>query len=170
MEFALPVTPAAETAIDEWLAGAGLKPRRRLVVLNPGAGRPDKRWPLTHYTELARRLVQDAGAHVVVAWGPGEEPAARAIAAGAPATAAPPTDLTTLPALLRRASVMVAADTGPLHMAAALGVACVGLYGPTSAERNGPYGTGHRVLVSPDRTLAALAPSSVLGAAMDLLG
>jgi heptosyltransferase-1 len=159
MQFALPVTPAAETAIDEWLAGAGLKAGRRLVVLNPGAGRPDKRWPLTHHTELARRLVQDAGAHVV-----------RAIAAGAPATAAPPTDLTTLPALLRRASVMVAADTGPLHMAAALGTPCVGLYGPTSAERNGPYGTGHRTLVSPDRTLAAVAPSSVLAAVLDLLG
>jgi lipopolysaccharide heptosyltransferase I len=170
MEFTLPVTPAAETIIDEWLAGAGLKPRRRLVVLNPGAGRPDKRWPLTHYTELARRLVQDAGAHVVVTWGPGEEAAARAIAGGAPATAAPPTDLTTLPALLRRASVMVAADTGPLHMAAALGTPCVGLYGPTSAERNGPYGPGHRALVSPDRALATLAPSSVLPAVMDLLG
>jgi lipopolysaccharide heptosyltransferase I len=170
LEFRLPVTPAAEAAIDEWLAGAGLKPRRRLVVLNPGAGRPDKRWPLAHHTELARRLVQDAGAHVVVTWGPGEEAAARAIAAGAPATAAPPTDLTTLPALLRRASVMVAADTGPLHMAAALGTPCVGLYGPTSAERNGPYGPGHRTLVSADGTLAALAPSSVLAAVMDLLG
>jgi lipopolysaccharide heptosyltransferase I len=170
LEFTLPVTPAAETAIDEWLAGAGLKPGRRLVVLNPGAGRPDKRWPLTHHAELARRLVQDAGAHVVVTWGPGEESAARAIAAGAPATAAPPTDLTTLPALLRRASVMVAADTGPLHMAAALGTPCVGLYGPTSAERNGPYGPGHRTLVSPDRTLATLAPSSVLAAVMDVLG
>src|SRR5204862_6330995 len=45
LQFSLPVVPAAEARVDEWLAGAGLKPQRRLVVLNPGAGRADKRWP-----------------------------------------------------------------------------------------------------------------------------
>ena len=68
------------------------------------------------------------------------------------------------------ASVVVAADTGPLHMAAALGTPCVGLYGPTSATRNGPYGAGHRTLTSPDGTMAALAPASVLAAVVEALG
>jgi lipopolysaccharide heptosyltransferase I len=170
LEFHLPVTPAAEAAMEQWLAARGLKPHRRLVVLNPGAGRADKRWPVEHFGTLARRLTQDAGAHVLVTWGPGEERAAAAIAAAAPAALAPPTDLTTLPALLRRASVMVAADTGPLHVAAALGVPCVGLYGPTAAARNGPYGPGHRALASPDGTMGALAPAAVLAAVVEALG
>ena len=168
LDFSLPVTPAAETAMDEWLAAAGLKPHRRLVVLNPGAGRPDKRWPVTHFADLARRLA-DAEAHVVVTWGPGEEADAHAIAAASPARLAPPTDLATLTALLRRASVMVAADTGPLHMAAGLGTPCVGLYGPTSAVRNGPFGGGHRTLTSAGGTLAGLPPEAVAAVVVEVL-
>jgi lipopolysaccharide heptosyltransferase I len=142
LEFRLPVTPAAESAMEEWLAAAGVKPHRRLVVLNPGAGRADKRWPVEHFAALARKLTQDAGAHVLVTWGPGEEAAARAIVAAAAATLAPPTDLETLPALLRRASAMVAADTGP----------------------------GHRALSSPDGTMRALSPAAVLAAVVEALG
>jgi lipopolysaccharide heptosyltransferase I len=168
-EFALPVAPAAETAMDEWLASVGLKPHCRLVVLNPGAGRADKRWPVAHFADLARRL-PDVDARTVVTWGPGEEAEARAIVAASPATLAPPTDLHALPALLRRASVMVAADTGPLHMAAALGTPCVGLYGPTSAVRNGPFGAGHRALTGGDGTLAALSPAAVAAAVIEALG
>jgi lipopolysaccharide heptosyltransferase I len=169
LEFALPAAPAAEAAMDEWLAAAGLKPHRRLVVLNPGAGRPDKRWPVERFAALAR-LLHEADAHAVVTWGPGEEAAARAIVAASPAVAAPPTDLFALAALLRRASVMVAADTGPLHMAAALGTPCVGLYGPTSAARNGPYGAGHRALAAPGGALASLAAATVAAAVVEALG
>lgn len=169
--FELAVDPAAEARIDAWLASSGLKPRQRLVVLNPGAGRPDKRWPVAHLATLARGLGHEAAAQVVVSWGPGEEGAARAIVAGGGGVVlAPPTDLDALLALLRRASVVVAADTGPLHMAAALGTPCVGLYGPTSAARNGPYGPGHRALASSDGTMAGLAPGPVLAAVSELLG
>ena len=175
LEFRLPTVAAAETRLDEWLASVGLKPQRRLVVLNPGAGRPAKRWPVAHFATLAARLAHDAGAHVVVVWGPGEESAARAIVAGAGQAGArtllaPPTDLNELIALLRRASVMIAADTGPLHLAAALGTPCVGLYGPTAAARNGPYGAGHRTLSAPATTMAALLPAPVLAAAIEALG
>lgn len=169
LEFTLPTVPAAEAAMDEWLAGAGLKPHRRLVVLNPGAGRPDKRWPVERFASLARR-VHEADAHAIVTWGPGEEAAARAVVTASPAVAAPPTDLFTLAALLRRASVMVAADTGPLHMAAALGTPCVGLYGPTSAARNGPYGAGHRALAAPDGVVASLTAETVAAAVVEALG
>jgi lipopolysaccharide heptosyltransferase I len=169
-EFRLPVAPTVEAQMEEWLVTTGLKPQRRLVVLNPGAGRADKRWPVEHFAVLARRLALEENAQVLVVWGPGEDAAARAIVGGAGvATLAPPTDLDALLALLRRASVVVAADTGPLHLAAALGTPCVGLYGPTSADRNGPYGQGHRTLASPDGTLRAVTPERVLAAVVEAL-
>jgi heptosyltransferase I len=171
VEFALPTDAAAETRVDELLMGAGLKPRDRLVVLNPGAGRPDKRWPIESFSTLARRLADEAGASVLVIWGPNELAHARAIVGTerGRAVLAPPTNLDELLAVLRRASVMVAADTGPLHLAAALGTRCVGLYGPTAAERNGPYGSGHRALQSPDRTMASLGVDPVFRAVVELL-
>jgi len=170
--FALPADAAAEARVDEFLMGAGLKPRDRLVVLNPGAGRPDKRWPIPSFRALARRLSDEVSASVLVVWGPNELADARAIVgteAPSGASLAPPTNLDELLAVLRRASAIVAADTGPLHLAAALGVPCVGLYGPTDAARNGPYGRGHRALQSPDRTMASLGVEVVLRAVAELL-
>ncbi|HEY7541128.1 MAG TPA: lipopolysaccharide heptosyltransferase I [Methylomirabilota bacterium] len=172
VEFALPTDGAAETRIDEFLMGAGLKPRDRLVVLNPGAGRPDKRWPTERFRALARRLSGEAAASVLVTWGPNELADARAIVGAdtrGAAALAPPTNLDELLAVLRRASVVVAADTGPLHLAAALGTRCVGLYGPTEAERNGPYGRGHRSLQSLDATMSSLGVEDVFRATADLL-
>ncbi len=167
-EFIVPACAEAEDRIDDWLGRSGLKPRRRLVVLNPGAGRADKRWPVESFRQLAARLGAEVDAHAVVVWGPGEEPLAREIAdtggAAPHPLLAPPTDLDDLVALLRRASVVVAADTGPLHLAAAVGTACVGLYGPTSAARNGPYGGRHRALQSPDGTMAGIPVDAVLHA------
>jgi lipopolysaccharide heptosyltransferase I len=170
-EFRLPDEPGAEARADEFLAGAGLTPGRRLVVLNPGAGRPDKRWPEDRFRALAERIGEDPGALVVVVWGPGEEAAARHIASGTAgrAVAAPPTDLDELVAFLRRASVLVAADTGPLHLAAALGTPCVGLYGPTSAVRNGPYGAGHRCLQGPGGRVSTIEVDAVLHAVRELV-
>lgn len=170
-EFHLPRDGAAETMIDEFFHSSGLAPRDRVVVLNPGAARPEKRWPAPRFAELAARLSESPGVRVAVLWGPGEEGTAREIAEGAAGGAVllPPTDLHRLIAVLRRASVLVAGDTGPLHLGAALGAPCVGLFGPTSATRNGPYGRGHRALESPDRTMAAIDAGSVAGAVGELL-
>lgn len=168
-EFRLPVEPAAEARADAFLAASGLTRGRRLVVLNPGAGRADKRWPADRFRSLAERLGDDTGALVVVVWGPGEEAAARHIAPGAGrAVQAPPTDLDELVAFLRRASVLIAADTGPLHLAAALGTPCVGLYGPTSAVRNGPYGSGHRCLQGPGGRVSTIEVDAVLHAVREV--
>jgi len=172
LEFRLPSDPAAEARMDEFFAGAGLKPRDRVVVLNPGAGRPEKRWPLERFRALAGVLTAAHGARVVVVWGPGEEADARAVAGtvASHVLLAPPTDLLALIALLRRAGVVVAADTGPLHLAAALGTPCVGLYGPTRAERNGPYGAGHRTLQASDGRVETIDVESVAAATRELLG
>lgn len=171
IEFRLPSDPAAEARIDEFFAAVGFKPRNRVVVLNPGAGRSHKRWSVDQFRQLADRLVDEAAAHVLVIWGPGESGTAAAIAAvGAGAAGAgravlaPPTDLLELIAVLRRASVVVAGDTGPLHLAAALGTPCVGLYGPTPAERNRPYGEGHYALEAPTGHVGSIPVASVLAA------
>jgi heptosyltransferase-1 len=104
----------------------------RRVVLNPGAGRADKLWPVERFRELARRIGKEA----LVVWGPGERSLAEAVGA----ELAPPTSLRELARLLRKARLVIAGDTGPLHLAVALGTPVVGLYGPTSPARNGPYG------------------------------
>jgi len=172
VEFSLPTSEAAEERVDDVLGRKGLRSRDRLVVLNPGAGRPDKRWPAVHFRGLARRLVDDAKVSVLVTWGPHELGDARTIVGdetAGRAALAPPTSLEELLAVLRRASVVVAGDTGPLHMAAALGTPCVGLYGPTSAVRNGPYGQVPRTLTSPNGTMAALTVDAVFRAVVDVL-
>lgn len=110
------------------------------IVLLPGAGRPEKQWPVQRYAELARRL----GDQAIVAWGPGEESLARAVGA----ELAPPTTFRELAFLLGRARLVVGGDTGPLHLAAALGTPVAGLYGPTDPARNGPYGQLDHVIQS----------------------
>ena len=172
VDFSLPVDAAAETRVEEFFDAAGLKRHGRLVVINPGAGRADKRWPVERFRALAQRLAHEAQASVLVVWGPGEQEAASVIAAGGGARGvlAPPTSIPELIAVLRRASVMVAADTGPLHLAAALRAPCVGLYGPTSPTRNGPYGHGHHVLRSPDGRLTGVSVTSAFDATAAALG
>jgi heptosyltransferase I len=169
VEFHLPSDPAAESAVEEFFEGSRLKSSDRVVVLNPGAGRPEKRWPASRFAELARRLADEDIGRVIVAWGPGEFDVARTIADGGPTLLAPRTDLDGLVALLRRASVVVAGDTGPLHVAAALGVPCVGLYGPTPSVRNAPWGKVHRTLHGRDGTMATIDTGSVLGAVRELV-
>lgn len=102
------------------------------VVLLPGAGKPEKQWPVERFRELATRI----GPKALAVWGPGEREMAEAIGC----EVAPPTNFQQLARVLRDASVVVGSDTGPLHLAAALGTRVVGLYGPTNPRRNGPYG------------------------------
>ena len=170
-EFHVPARPAADRAIDAFLREHDVKPGDRVVALNPGAGRADKQWPVAHFRTVAERLGTEAEARVLLLWGPGEIDLARRIGEGLTPRPllAPPTDLDHLTALLRRVSLVVAADTGPLHLAAAVGTPALGLYGPTRAERNGPYGPCGRGLQSPDGTMAGLRPERVLEAARTLL-
>lgn len=108
------------------------------VVLLPGAGRPEKIWPVERFRELAQRL----GDRALAVWGPGEEERARAIGC----RVAPRTSLRELAQLLRTASLVIGGDTGPLHLADALGTRVIGLYGPTNPRRNGPYSQWKRCI------------------------
>ncbi len=119
------------------------------AIVNPGAGWPSKLWPTDRYAAVARRLAEAWKLATLVVWaGQTERPMAEQIA-GASAgmgRVAPPTSLTELAALARRAKLFIGADTGPLHLAAAVGTPCVGLYGPWPAARHGPYGPQHVAL------------------------
>ncbi|HWN55487.1 MAG TPA: lipopolysaccharide heptosyltransferase I [Methylomirabilota bacterium] len=171
-DFHVPVPAESAGRIDDFLAKEGVKPGDRLVVINPGAGRPEKQWPVSHFRTLAERLITEAGARVLLAWGPDEAHMARQIGLGLPggsALMAPPTDLGELTALLARARLMIANDTGPLHLAAALGTPALGLFGPTRAVRNGPFGPRCRGLESSDGTMAGLLPARAFEAAREML-
>jgi heptosyltransferase-1 len=114
------------------------------VVLLPGAGRPEKIWPVERFRALAQRL----GDRALVVWGPGEEERARAIGA----RMAPRTSLRELAKLLKTASLVIGGDTGPLHLADALGTKVIGLYGPTNPRRNGPYSQLQRCISTYETT------------------
>ncbi len=115
--------------------------RGPFALLNPGAAWPNKRWPAERFGEIAAVLHEVRGLPAFVLWGPGEEPLARAVveASNGAARMAPPTDLPDLLALCRAASVIVSGDTGPLHLAAAVGTPAVAIFGPTDPARNGPW-------------------------------
>ena len=146
VRFGLRVPVAAEQVADR----LGEQPELRggFVVINPGAGWDSKRWPIEHYADAARQLGKE-GVRSVVAWGGSVERGwAESIVAGSGggAVLAPPTSLLELAALLRRARLFVGSDTGPLHVAAAVGTPCVALFGASSAAACGPYGPGHTIL------------------------
>lgn len=140
LALAAALAPAGNTAAawDAFPRNDNLDAFAGAIVLLPGAGKPSKLWPVERFRELARRL----GERVLVVWGPGERERAEAIGA----RLAPPTGLRELAWLLQHARLVIGGDTGPLHLAAALGTKVIGLYGPTDPRRNGPYGQlGHCV-------------------------
>lgn len=145
---------------------------RHPVVINPGAGNPRKLWGVEKFAELSRRIEKQFGITPLVVWGPGERDMAEAIAGGGAAMMAPPTDLRQLAYLLRQARLTIAGDTGPLHLAAALGSPVIGLFGPTDPKRNGPYGQIERCVesFSGDRTMASIKIDAVMERAGETLG
>ena len=147
VEFNLPETPADAATAERLIQAAGLN--GGFAIFNPGAGWASKRWPLERYAAVAKHLGEHQALPCLVVWaGPEERGWAEQIAAASSGAAhlAPATTLTELTALARRARLFVGSDTGPLHIAAAVGTPCVGLYGPMPRERNGPYGPQHVAL------------------------
>ncbi len=174
----LPCDPRAEARIGERLTEYGMG---EFAILNPGAGWGAKRWPAERYGEVARGL-GDLGVRAILNYGPGEEGLVRAAEAASEGTAQTMScTISELIALTRRARLFIGGDTGPLHLAAALRVPVVAIYGPTDPARNGPYGTRSVVLRSPgsvtsharraaaDEGLLGIGSEAVVGAARRLL-
>ena len=158
--FEIAIDAATRQRIASALAGAGLADG--FAVINAGAGWDSKRWPTARFAEVARQLGIGYGLSSVVSWGGSRERAwAEEIVAGSEGHArlAPATSLIELAALVTHAKVMIAADTGPLHLAAAVGTPSIGLFGSTRRESCGPYGPRNIALQaafdgSPGRKLA----------------
>lgn len=143
--FDLPIRETAHCYVENFLKERGLKDNR-FVVCNPGASWPSKRWETERFGQVAKRLNKETQLSTVVTWaGDSELEMAMSICAGSEGTAilAPKTDLQQLAALCSAGDLFIGCDTGPLHLAAAMGTVCIGMYGPTRPQDSGAYGTHH---------------------------
>jgi heptosyltransferase-1 len=151
------------------------------AILNPGAGWGAKCWAAESYAEVARGLAK-RGLPSFINFGPNEEELAQAVAKASNGVAcALGSSVGQLIALTRRARIFIGGDTGPMHLAAALRIPVVGIFGPTDPARNGPYATESTVLRSsesvtnhsrrakPDDAMLSIHPAEVLAAAQTLL-
>ena len=139
-----PLTVPDSTVPAEMARRLQLRPGDRLALVNPCAAWPNKRWPPERYGRVAAALARRHQIRSAIIWGPGEQARADAVVAASEGSAAivPATTLGDLLALAREACLMVSGDTGPLHLAAAVGTPIVALCGPTDAARNGPWAHG----------------------------
>lgn len=140
-----PRAQAAQAVQEKWRPA-----RAPWLVLNPGALWPTKRWPVPYFGKLVRRLASEDGElRFVILGGKEDADRGRAIAQGAPQRCLDLTGQTSLPEMIewiRLARLVVTNDTGPMHVAAALGKPVVALFGPTEPRRTGPYGQLENVL------------------------
>ncbi|MEQ8847552.1 glycosyltransferase family 9 protein [Botrimarina sp.] len=137
----LPASPGAEKAVARWAPAD-----EPFAVINPGATWDSKLWEMERFGRVAERLGRERGLRSFVVWAGDREHAwARLISrhSGGWAEVAPATSLDELAALLRQARLMLSADTGPMHLAVAVGAPTVGLFGSTRPEDCGPYGAPH---------------------------
>lgn len=137
-----------------------------LAAIHPGGGGREKCWPLTSYFKLAQRLV-NRGAGVVAVCGPVERKVADELPAHLPRLFPP--GLRSLAALLHGAELFIGNDSGPGHIAAAVGTPTLTLFGPTDAGTWAPRHPHARILKAPGGHLPALSVESVLDAALELL-
>jgi heptosyltransferase I len=178
LDAIFPCDPAAEEAVAKRLEQMSL---RDFVILNPGAGWGAKQWPAERYGEVAKALAA-RGVPSIINFGPREEEFAQIAEKASGGTArALSFSVGELIAITRRARLFIGGDTGPMHLAAALRVPVVALFGPTDPARNGPYRTKSIVLRNPasrtslthrsepDPGLLAITPEEVLAAANKLL-
>jgi len=137
----LAVPTIQEVFVLQLLRGFAIE---RYVVLSPAGGWLSKCWPPDRYGGLCQKIRSSLGLRCVVNYGPGEEESVSAVksASGEADPIAYNGSLEQLMALLRNAACIVGGDTGPLHLAVALGTPAVAIFGPTDPARNGPYRMG----------------------------
>jgi ADP-heptose:LPS heptosyltransferase len=152
LELELHIPVDDEQRAERMILEAGLvgKP---LIAINPGASSLIKCWPPHKFSQLIDRLQRELAAGVIVVGGPGEQYLYDAIAKD---MEAPPhnligkTSLLTLGAILKQCVTLVSGDTGPLHLATAVGTRVVALFGAIDPDRTGPIGAGHIVVRHPE--------------------
>jgi heptosyltransferase II len=172
---------------EAWVAPGDETPTRPVIGINPGADRPSRRWPAARFAVTAGELAARCGARILIFGGPGEEPIAREIQDtldGSAVNLAGRLSLAELPYFLSRCDVLVTNDSGPMHVATALQVPVVAVFGPSDASEFGPYTPGDRCRVlqktvecrlcahagcSNPKCLEAISPREAAAAAMELL-
>ena len=188
----LPERPPVAAAVDrKWFQEISkLKIQNsKLVLLQPGARWQNKRWPTSHFAGLVRALAEKfPSARFAILGDQGDQPLGEVISLAAPERCLNLCGATTLPEMIewvRLCDLLITNDTGPMHVAAALGKPLVALFGPTEPRRTGPYGQLENVLrldlpcspclksyctyEKPDECLRALPPALVLGRVEKLL-
>lgn len=166
--FDLEPTEEASKAADKLLERAGLPPDAPFVAVGPKTSRPEKDWPAERYAEAIGRIERDHGLLCVLLGGSADATVCRAIAdrSGSRAAALTGQPLDVSMAILAKCALFLGNDSGPLHLAAALGRPIVAVYGPTDPERTGPYGQFDRVVRRTEgcpvcRRLAARWPDAI---------
>ncbi len=137
-QFPLPQHAEDDLFVESALENLKIKD---FILINPGGGWITKRWPPANYSALLQKLDKELPWSIVMSGSPAEEAEIREIIqrSGSQRACYIPTTLRQYLALCRRARLFVGGDTGPLHIAAALGVPIVALHGPTDPWRNGPF-------------------------------
>jgi heptosyltransferase-1 len=174
--------PRNEIAAQQWQTTIARRHISEYAIVNPGAGWGAKQWPPDRYGEVCRLLAEKAGVSPLINYGPGEEALAWKVQKASGGAAHPITcSISELIAMTRGARLFVGGDTGPLHLAAAMGVPIVAIFGPTDPARNGPFGTRSVVLRSPgsqtshsrrrqpDAAMLQITTEDVFAGAMQLL-
>ncbi|MDE0340731.1 MAG: glycosyltransferase family 9 protein [Nitrospinae bacterium] len=133
---------------EKYLKSVGQEDGRPLLVIHPGGGWATKRWDTGRFAQLADDWQENDMGDVLLIWGPGEEKMVDEVtdAMRTQPFVAPATSVREMMALIRRGYCFVGGDSGPLHLAAAMGVRCLAIMGPTEPVRNGPWGAGNSVL------------------------
>jgi len=153
ISYQIPVSDAHQNMIDQLLAKEGVDKNQPLVVINPMARWETKLWRPERFAQVADYLLGAAQVKVVFTGGAADRDKVDVILSIMKKKAvnlAGHTSLKELAALYRRAELFISTDTGPMHLAAAMGTPVVALFGPTAPWRTGPYGDGHRVIFSKD--------------------
>lgn len=148
-EFRFRIMRADRDAVDRLLEQHGVMRGAPWIAVNVSARWPTKRWPAASFAAVADRVQREGLGRVVLIGGPDERAETAAVQRLMKVQAVDLTGATAigqLPALLSQAAALITNDSGPMHIAVAVKTPVVALFGPTSAQRTGPYGTGHRVL------------------------
>ena len=145
IRFDVPERTQEAVFATETLAATGLS-ANNYVVMNPGAGWPSKIWPAARYGQVANHVEQKFGLPTLAVWGGKQElPLAESIVehSGGAARLAPATTLRQLGAIVRRGRLFVGSDTGPMHLAVAVGTPAISLHGTSRADWCGAYGANN---------------------------
>ena len=135
-------TSQAEQEVVKLLAKDHITKEDNYIVINPGGNWDPKRWPAENYARLADKMMQELKYKIVISGAKKDIVLSQEISSeikNEVVVLAGKTDLNELGALLKRASVVISADSGPMHLASALGTPVVAIFGPTSPQVTGPY-------------------------------